>query len=258
MVFLVLLLVIFYPFNIASATTHYNAFYLTLRWPPSFCKLYSCNTPYIEDRFTLHGLWPITLNGKSPNYKKCKKIPFNANQLIHSEIIDDLNNLWPVLETTKTNIKFWKHEWERHGVCTTWEQFRYFQTSVERVKHTHTLEMLKGSDIIPNNSVYKIVDIMQALSGLSRPIIECKKIKKDAHPMLYQVYFCLTQNGEQFQDCPPMAPHGQLGYGCDTAEVVIFPSTEEEVILPSTAISSQFSWKLYLITCTIFNVIIYF
>ncbi|KAG8655938.1 hypothetical protein MANES_04G075824v8 [Manihot esculenta] len=151
MLFLVLLRAIFHPFNITSAATDYDTFYLIL----------------IRYRFTLHGLWPITLDGKSPNYRKCKRIPlmlirymYRHILLIHSQIIHDLNNLWPSLEKNSANTKFWKHEWEHHGRCTTWEQFRYFQTSIERVKHANTLEMLKASDIIPNNSLYKIVDIM--------------------------------------------------------------------------------------------------
>ncbi|XP_043811871.1 intracellular ribonuclease LX-like isoform X1 [Manihot esculenta] len=231
MLFLVLLLAIFHPFNITSAATGFDAFYLILRWPPAFCKFHSCNTPYIEDRFTLHGLWPVTLGGKSPDYSKCKKIPFNANQLIHSEIIHDLNNLWPSLEKNRANIKFWEHEWERHDKCTMWEQFRYFQTSIERVKHVNTLRNVESI----------------------RPIIECRTKTSDAHPVLYQVYFCLTQDGEQFQNCPP--PKGQLGYGCGTALEVIFPSTEG--ILPSSAMAFESSWNLYLITYVIFNVIIY-
>ncbi|XP_043811873.1 intracellular ribonuclease LX-like isoform X3 [Manihot esculenta] len=173
----------------------------------------------------------VTLGGKSPDYSKCKKIPFNANQLIHSEIIHDLNNLWPSLEKNRANIKFWEHEWERHDKCTMWEQFRYFQTSIERVKHVNTLRNVESI----------------------RPIIECRTKTSDAHPVLYQVYFCLTQDGEQFQNCPP--PKGQLGYGCGTALEVIFPSTEG--ILPSSAMAFESSWNLYLITYVIFNVIIY-
>ncbi|XP_043805975.1 uncharacterized protein LOC122721677 isoform X2 [Manihot esculenta] len=113
------------------------------------------------------------------------------------------------------------------------------------------VEEPRAEDIISNNSLYKIVDIIQSLNGLSRPIIEyalsslsrsiieCKKKKSsEAHPLilLYQVYFFLTQNEEQFQDCPPMPPHGQLGYGYGTIEEVIFSSTQQ-VVFPSTAMS---------------------
>ncbi|CAN0863542.1 Ribonuclease S-7 [Linum grandiflorum] len=39
-----------------------------MQWPPAFCNQRgaSCRTPIINNRFTIHGMWPQKNNGQSP------------------------------------------------------------------------------------------------------------------------------------------------------------------------------------------------
>ncbi|KAF2322789.1 hypothetical protein GH714_030774 [Hevea brasiliensis] len=55
-------------------------------------------------------MWPVNIGGHSPNPKKCKGPPFDANKLINSPIIGELNKLWPNLKAKQSNTDLWEHE----------------------------------------------------------------------------------------------------------------------------------------------------
>ncbi|CAN1130041.1 hypothetical protein LINPERPRIM_LOCUS13006 [Linum perenne] len=39
-----------------------------MQWPPAYCNQprANCRTPIINNRFTIHGMWPQKNNGQSP------------------------------------------------------------------------------------------------------------------------------------------------------------------------------------------------
>ncbi|PRQ44307.1 putative ribonuclease T(2) [Rosa chinensis] len=72
--------------------------------------------------WTIHGLWAERLQGPSPNYKfvpvnNCPSAP-PFNREINSDIQAALIKAWPSI-MGKPNLKFWEHEWGKHGSCTT-------------------------------------------------------------------------------------------------------------------------------------------
>ncbi|XP_058009551.1 ribonuclease 1-like [Hevea brasiliensis] len=215
-----------YIFTIAASVTTYNAFYLVFWWPPSYCKSSvpsKCNKPYKDDNFTFHGMWPVNIGGRSPNPTKCEGPPFDANKLINSPIISELNKLWPNFDAKQSNTDLWEHEWVKHGICTGWDLFQFYKKSIDRVEQVNILRVLETAGITPNNAKYNIDDIKRAFNHLTRPIIHCNKEKSIPKKMLFQVYFCLDRNGEQFQDCSLM-PENELVFGCKTGDEVVFPS----------------------------------
>ncbi|XP_058009554.1 intracellular ribonuclease LX-like [Hevea brasiliensis] len=221
----IFLLTTLYIFTIAASVTTYNAFYLVFCWPPSYCKSSvpsKCNKPYKDDNFTLHGMWLVNIGGHSPNPKKWKGPPFDANMLINSPIIGELNKLWPNFDAKQSNTDLWEHEWVKHGICTGWDLFQYYKKSIDKVEQVNILRVLETAGITPNNAKYNIDDIKRAFNHLTRPIIHCNKEKSNPEKMLFQVYFCLDRNGEQFQDCPLM-PEKELVFGCKTGDEVVFP-----------------------------------
>jgi len=94
---------------------------------------------------TIHGLWyspegPCTNcrvgNGGGGNLSK-----FTPRLLKDAGLLKDLERNWPTClarSTGSTNEKFWKHEWEKHGVCTGLSQQDYFSIALRLFnEHAH-------------------------------------------------------------------------------------------------------------------------
>ena len=63
--------------------------------------------------FTIHGLWPENYNATWPQY--CSKQPFSAAAVV--DLLPRLHHEWP--SVFGKGVKFWEHEWRRHGTCAT-------------------------------------------------------------------------------------------------------------------------------------------
>jgi len=88
--------------------------------------------------FSIHGLWPQWDGGQF-----CNAQIFNVNAL--TNIKDDLEEFWPSCPELggASNVRFWKHEWDKHGSCSGMGLRAYFETTLqlrERTVHQCLLE----------------------------------------------------------------------------------------------------------------------
>ncbi len=110
--------------EIKSAPGQFDFYVLNLSWAPEFCYTLrtlspgeraekgsdECATPHT---FVLHGLWPQNVDGTYP--ASCAERPGPA----HPERNLDMTPSLPLL----------KHEWAKHGTCTTLSPEAYFATA---------------------------------------------------------------------------------------------------------------------------------
>ncbi len=89
-----------------------------------------CSSNY---KWSMHGLWPQQniepenkhyLQLQYPQY--CRNITFDINKV--SSLINLLNKNW--YSCYGNNPSFWKHEWEKHGTCTNFDTFHYFEKAI--------------------------------------------------------------------------------------------------------------------------------
>ena len=104
----------------------YDCYLLSIFWTPSSCETkYKDNAECyqkikdlgIEKYFTIHGLWPSTLEGIIPppcnqGYEnKTIQPDFDSNP----EYNDKMSHYWPGLYNGDKSL--WKHEYNKHGYC---------------------------------------------------------------------------------------------------------------------------------------------
>lgn len=83
--------------------------------------------------FSIHGLWSNYGDGSYPSY--CKKVDFDMKKL--EPIETDLVLYWELPdEVNKLDIKFFKHEWEKHGSCMFQDmnEYEYFKKVLDLYK----------------------------------------------------------------------------------------------------------------------------
>lgn len=82
---------------------------------------------WLNDRYTIHGLWPQFDPQHYPEY--CRRVTFNASAL--DGMYQQLNTYW--ISDTGNNTEFWTHEWTKHGSCmfNNCTQRQYFQTTLD-------------------------------------------------------------------------------------------------------------------------------
>jgi len=80
---------------------------------------------YIDyTQFTMHGLWPNFYNGSYP--EDCPGQAFNAGQI--ETLNASLNSFW--IDNEGDNPWLWSHEWTKHGTCTGYSEYGYFQNAI--------------------------------------------------------------------------------------------------------------------------------
>ncbi|XP_022756013.1 ribonuclease 3-like [Durio zibethinus] len=118
---------------------------LSLQWPPAACNSgqMTCKPP-IPREFTIHGIWPQYSNDNqvppyNPITNRCTNVtPTPASNLLNelNPILNNLSSLWPNLtdpQDLSSNLKFWEHEWKKHGMCSDYpDQPRdYFNSALQ-------------------------------------------------------------------------------------------------------------------------------
>jgi len=111
--------------EIKSAPGVYDYYLLNLSWSPEFCSTLNtltpaekaargentqCNTPH---GFVLHGLWPENADGTYPG--TCSDRPGPTHPERYLDMTPDLSLI--------------KHEWAKHGTCTTLSPDAFFSTA---------------------------------------------------------------------------------------------------------------------------------
>ena len=87
---------------------------------------YYLSLKYENGKWTIHGLWPQYNKDSYPKY--CSNTKFELNSL--KPIISQLNRYWC---SDKYNIKFWEHEWKKHGTCmfNNCDELNYFKMGLK-------------------------------------------------------------------------------------------------------------------------------
>lgn len=53
---------------------------------------------------------------------------------------------WPTLACpTGDGMKFWGHEWEKHGTCTSLDEHAYFETALNLKNKANLLKIFKDA-----------------------------------------------------------------------------------------------------------------
>ncbi len=109
-----------------STPGHYDFYLLNLSWSPEFCDTLNTLTPAEQaartstecaapHAFVLHGLWPQNFDGTYP--ADCSKRAGPRSWERYLDLTPDIDLL--------------KHEWSKHGTCTTLSPDAYFSTARE-------------------------------------------------------------------------------------------------------------------------------
>jgi ribonuclease T2 len=101
----------------AAHAQNFDYYVFALSWSPEFCHENPSNhTPECSSNnqggFVVHGLWPNLQNGRGP--QNCHAAPF-----VRSDVATGLRDIMP--------SSIYKHEWEKHGVCSGMTERDYFQ-----------------------------------------------------------------------------------------------------------------------------------
>ncbi|XVF82172.1 hypothetical protein PTKIN_Ptkin16aG0023800 [Pterospermum kingtungense] len=195
---------------LVSCTSPYPKFFykLSLQLPPSVCSISECTKPDLST-FTIHGLWPQFDDKPVPPYgQKCNKTPTKTEELPDKllPIKDQLEQHWPNLlkGKGKTDMTFWQHEWEYHGMCSDYPRApkTYFEAALDLFDDNNPGKVLK-----PRDKSYKGKDIRETIHGelKKNPEISCLSTK-DGN-LLKEIRLCFERDNENppsfhLKDCP--------------------------------------------------------
>ncbi|XVF43122.1 hypothetical protein PTKIN_Ptkin02bG0015200 [Pterospermum kingtungense] len=186
----------------------FDFFYFVQQWPGAYCDSKRSHCCYPKSGkpaadFGIHGLWPNYKDGGYPS--NCDPDSrFDKSEI--SNLIGTLEKEWPTLSCPSNDgIKFWTHEWEKHGTCSESEldQREYFEAALKLKQKANLLQALTNKGIKPDDEFYELQDIKDAIKeavGFT-PGIECN-IDASGNSQLYQVYLCVDTSGSDFIECP--------------------------------------------------------
>ncbi|CAM8881245.1 unnamed protein product [Rhodiola kirilowii] len=195
------------------ASKDFDFFYFVQQWPGAYCdSRQSCCYPKSgkpASDFSIHGLWPNYKDGSYPS--NCDSdSPFDESQV--SELISNMEVNWPTLACPSGDgIKFWTHEWDKHGTCSesVLNQREYFQAALDLKGKTNLLQALTSAGVRPNDGFYSMEKIKNAITeGVGfEPYVECN-VDTSGNSQIYQVYMCVDTTGTNLIDCP-VRPRGR-------------------------------------------------
>ena len=91
----------------------YDYLSLVVQWPGAWAHGAGKD---IEDRFSLHGLWPSRSSPKEDSYPcNCANTPYDGSAI--ASIADEMQADWRSMKGVGQDASFWTHEWEKHGTC---------------------------------------------------------------------------------------------------------------------------------------------
>ncbi|KAH8856151.1 Ribonuclease S-F11 [Schistosoma japonicum] len=134
----------------------------SLEWPPTYCFTHTCKLPYNINNFNIHGLWPSIWPSGSPT--NCPNyMPFEIDTI--KPIYTELQKEWANLDDFDDPKAFWKHEWQKHGVCALSDpiisnELDYFNISLIMKSKVNLLRRLESIKIIPSDSVTLKRDVL--------------------------------------------------------------------------------------------------
>ncbi|CAH9087303.1 unnamed protein product [Cuscuta epithymum] len=196
----------------SSLSRDFDFFYFVQQWPGAYCSQRSRSCCYPKsgkpaEDFSIHGLWPNYLSGKWP--QNCDpQTSLDESQI--SDMMSAMEQEWPSLACPSSDgVRFWSHEWEKHGTCSGLNQHDYFQKALSFKTKANLLQHLNQAGIRPREGKdYSLEEIKAAIKeGVGfDPFIDCN-VDSSGNHQLYQVYLCVDTSAQDFIDCP-VFPHG--------------------------------------------------
>lgn len=196
-----------YGYEKCSTNYNFDFLILSLQWGPGFCTTSSqeCSR-IVNDRFTIHGLWPSSMNNLGPS-DCCFDNTFDAKSI--NALMPDLDYYW-CSYFGQDSTHFWSHEWIKHGTCARdipelRGEKRYFGNTLRIVKALPILGTLKRLNIVPSaNQKYKVVAIRDALMQISNGKniqMQCDLNHTSPTPILTGLKLCYDHKLKLI-DCP--------------------------------------------------------
>ncbi|CAK8530183.1 unnamed protein product [Lathyrus sativus] len=170
------------------------------QWPNGACMnpAKKCNAQ-LPTTFTIHGLWPSNI--VKPHPDSCAK-SFNSS-LINS-LVPQLSNVWPNIEKGNTNVRFWGYEWNKHGSCSPFSQYNYFNHAISLYNQNNLMSMLAAQNILPNGTSHPPQDFINAiqLDVHVQPLLVCVN-----RNYLAEIHLCFDAAASIHINCPrPSSP----------------------------------------------------
>lgn len=205
-----------------SQDSSYDYLLLVTQWPGAY------NIP--GDYFTLHGLWP-SRNGSNgddatsyPCY--CSDDSFDVSKV--QSILTPLEKYWASLvgDDYSADVKFWTHEYEKHGTCATDVQalnteFAFMKTTLSLRQEMGFYQVLSDAGISPGSS-FSPDDYSNAIKsrfGVA-PLLCC-----DNNNNLNGIAVCMDR-GFTPQECSEQVKsHSSDVNNCDLSNAIYFPSS---------------------------------
>ncbi|KAL2925972.1 Intracellular ribonuclease LX [Bienertia sinuspersici] len=187
---------------------------LVVDYGVNYCVINQCyGNPIHFQVFTIHGLWPQGPQPYLGYLGSPLQSPSRLNQNCHpdtfleSDVAPLLNLLyvaWPSLTNYQVPGQpqgFWRYEWLKHGTCSYFDKYTYFQRAL-------ALFWLVNPDFLlrilpPSTSItYTADDILDAhkLLLLPKPYVSCGTAPS-GEELLYELYYCFDNNGYLPIDC---------------------------------------------------------
>ncbi|XP_044779939.2 ribonuclease T2 isoform X1 [Bubalus bubalis] len=138
-----------------------------------------CKDP--PNYWTIHGLWPDKSEACNRSW------PFNPKEI--QDLLPDMKMYWPdLLHPSNCSLRFWSHEWKKHGTCAAQldalnSQRKYFGKSLDLYKALALTSMLQKLGIEPSTDhYYQVSDIRDALVTVYKvvPKVQCFLLEKKA------------------------------------------------------------------------------
>jgi ribonuclease T2 len=125
------------PAGVCSTAGAHDSYVLAMSWQPGFCEhvKYNGRKPecdrmadgrLVVTHLTLHGLWP-NRQGCGTRYGSCGGAALDLRR-------DTVEYVRPWMPNFFYEQAFGRHEWEKHGTCTSMDDDTYFRRAVDAVK----------------------------------------------------------------------------------------------------------------------------
>ena len=198
-----------------SGVPDFQSYVFTIQWGNTLCiPSADCREKvknWKKNVFTVHGLWPNGPNGQQlPTCNTLQKINFQIND---NNLQDQMNSHWPSL--TGPNIKFWEHEYNKHGFCYSnkygGSQTEFFRKGMELFLNFGFEDLV--SDLMKNPSEEEVEISMDDLKNLIHERypdavfdIDCKLHNKTNYLQELRFYLNLdfmpfSPNKDRKKDC---------------------------------------------------------
>mmetsp|Transcript_10518 Transcript_10518/g.15379 ORF Transcript_10518/g.15379 Transcript_10518/m.15379 type:complete len:266 (+) Transcript_10518:40-837(+) len=185
----------------------YDYFVVAMTWGKTFCATKkNCIRSKIQNRFTIHGLWPnlaTPINGKYwPQC--CNNSDIIDPNRLRSQLSDELNSLWPdvLISNAYSTNGLYAHEWSKHGTCANMTQIQYFEKALHLASGFDMLGGLARNGIKPDDSSMQSASrFMSAIKSTIGGAPQLSITFKNNRAYLGEVWVCVDKTFRPM-DCP--------------------------------------------------------